>query len=219
MFSAIISSFILFIASNSPITEVFEKVYETGIWGVDENQKGTSGSGSEPRNALPYINYLTKFLKEKNITSVVDAGCGDWQFSRNLDWTGISYTGIDASKTVVTTNLEKFAKDNINFIHANFIDMNLPKADLLILKDVLQHLSIANVHKAIKQFKKFKYVIVVNDIDPNTQTSKNREIADGDYRTLDITAKPFGVKAKRVLTYKPEFSYETKLVLLVDNSK
>ena len=34
-----------------------------------------------------------QFLKDNAIRSVVDAGCGDWEFSQAIDWTGIDYKG------------------------------------------------------------------------------------------------------------------------------
>lgn len=219
MLIAIISTLLFTCIHGSNLTDIFEKVYKEAWWGVDENQNGTSGSGSEPKNAVPYIDFLKNFMAEKNIQSVVDAGCGDWQIARTINWEGINYLGFDASKTVIENNKNRFGKENIHFYHENFLDIDLPAADLLILKDVLQHLSLKNISKAITQFKKFKYVIIVNDIDPQTLSSRNFDIQDGNYRTLDITAAPFYVDASRALTYKPAFSYETKLVLLVDNTK
>ena len=34
-------------------------------------------------------------LAERRIRTVVDLGCGDWQFSKYVDWRGIEYHGYD----------------------------------------------------------------------------------------------------------------------------
>lgn len=196
---------------------VFDSIYESGLWGKDENNEGTSGSGSSFENSEIYFNYLQDFLRDKNIRSVVDAGCGDWQFSKFIDWRGISYFGYDASRMIIEKNAETYGSENIRFIHENFVNSDLPNADLLIVKDVLQHLSIHNIHQAVKQFDKFKYVIVVNDVDPETLSALNLDIRDGDYRTLDITLEPFSVKGTKVLTYETPHSAEMKQVFLVEN--
>jgi len=214
----ILTSFLSTIHYSDDLKNVFDSIYQTGEWGIDENNEGTSGSGSSVENSKPYFYYIQDFLREKNIKSVVDAGCGDWQFSRFIDWSNINYTGYDASNTVISKNLKNFAKKNIKFINENFKKADLPAADLLIIKDVLQHLSIENIQNAIKQFSKFKYVIVVNDVDPVTLKAQNISIRDGEYRPLDITLRPFNVKATKVLFYKPQFSHEMKQVLLIDNN-
>jgi SAM-dependent methyltransferase len=210
--------FLLSVSHAEDLTKVFEGVYQNCVWGKDENNKGTSGSGSEVRNAIPYINYLTSFLKEKHITSVVDAGCGDWQFSKLINWDGINYTGWDASESTIEKNKSLYSKENINFFHGDFIKNNLPSADLLILKDVLQHLSNENIAKVTNIFSNFKYVIVVNDVNPKSKTADNHDINNGDYRWLDITKAPFKIKASKEFFYQPAYSFETKMVLLITNN-
>lgn len=215
MFCLYLLSLIGSVHYSDDLTHVFESIYETCEWGKNELLEGTSGSGSEFKNVQPYFNFLQTFLKENKIQSVVDAGCGDWQFSQFINWSGINYQGFDASKTVIKKNQEKFASKTITFVHGNFLERDLPKADLLILKDVLQHLSSKNIKKAISQFKNYKYVIVVNDVDPINLSAPNIEIKDGQYRPLDITSAPYNVKAEKVLTYKVPHSHEVKQTLLI----
>jgi len=217
MLASIYLSLVLSINYSSDLTQVFESIYETCEWGVDKNFNGTSGSGSEFVNVKPYFYYLSDFLKENNIKSVVDFGCGDWQFSQFIKWDDIKYTGFDASKTIIERNKKNFLKSNISFNHGNFLEIDAPKADLLIIKDVLQHLSNKNINKAIERFKSYNFVIITNDIDPVTFSSLNNDIKDGEYRVLDLTKMPFNIKAEKVLHYKTKNSHEMKQVLLITN--
>src|SRR5579872_5162689 len=118
--------------SEPSVEEAFNLVYKTGEWGKNEHGEGTSGTGSSLENAKPYMNFLIRFMKENNITSVVDFGCGDWQFSQHIDWSGIKYTGYDVVASVIEKNTAQFAKPTITFVQANGIKADLPKADLLI---------------------------------------------------------------------------------------
>jgi hypothetical protein len=68
--------------------ERFEEIYRKNEWGYG------SGHGSLPKHNKGYIEFLEKFIKDKNVRSVVDMGCGDWQFSRLVDWNGAQYQGI-----------------------------------------------------------------------------------------------------------------------------
>ena len=56
-------------------------------------------------------------------------------------------------------------------------------ADLLICKDVLQHLSYSNINNIVSQLNKYNYVIIINDI---VRDIDNVDINDGGYRSLDM---------------------------------
>src|SRR5689334_20558292 len=75
--------------------DVFTGIYGRGTWGTNDAGVGTSGAGSTLQATAVYRAFLQQFLKDHAIRSVVDAGCGDWEFSQAIDWTGIDYRGFD----------------------------------------------------------------------------------------------------------------------------
>lgn len=190
---------------RKPMQRAFEDIYKNAVWGESADPssgvKGTSGTGSNLESTLYWRMFLARFMKANHITSVVDAGCGDWEFSHTIDWTGIDYKGFDIVDNVVQADKKKYEAPNIHFFTANMIETELPPADLLISKHVLQHLPNEAVAKFIKQFPKYKHVLIINGVNPVTLSSDNRDIVAGDYRELDITAPPFEVAGARVLTY------------------
>jgi SAM-dependent methyltransferase len=194
---------------------VFSDIYERGEWGVDENKKGNSGTGSSPQNARMYIAYLQNYLNENNIHSVVDLGCGDWRVGREINWEKIQYLGIDVVESVINQNVKNYASANIAFIKADGTEYNLPAADLLICKDVFQHLPYKDIQNILKQFGKFKHCIVINDVDPVNLTCENKDIPRGHYRYLDISKPPFSLLGRKVLTYAS--GDETKQVIVINN--
>src|SRR5690349_1094208 len=127
------------------VTGVFETIYQRNVWG------GGSGAGSNPQIARPYMMFLQAFLTNNRIGSVVDIGCGDWQFSQFINWGPATYLGIDIVGSVIEQNKQRFARPNVSFVCTNPLDENFdpPRGDLLLLKDVLQHLSNANVKKLL----------------------------------------------------------------------
>lgn len=174
--------------------EAFEKVYATHEWG-----KG-SGEGSAPRHTRGYVRFLQQFLKDHDIRSVVDMGCGDWQFSRYIDWSGIQYHGFDLVSSVIEANKKRFAKPGIDFTRYDGDFNQLPSADLLIAKDVLQHLSHANIMKFLPTLQRYSYCLITNCINPNGETV-NKDIQDGEFRYLDIRLPPFDVQAEEVFEF------------------
>jgi SAM-dependent methyltransferase len=195
---------------------VFSSIYGTKQWGVDKDGRGTSGTGSTEEATKMYRTFLQEFLKNKNIRSVVDVGCGDWSFSRYIDWTGISYSGLDVVESVIQRNSKLYSSNNIRFILSNCLTADLPRADLLICKEVLQHLPNEAVQKILIKSQRFSYCIFVDDIyEKLSPRSINQDIKMGDWRPIDLRLPPFNVKAVKIMTYS--VGTNVKQVLLVKN--
>ena len=176
------------------LSRQFSKVYDQGVWGPG------SGVGSLPQHTVEYRDFLKQFIQENGIKSVVDLGCGDWQFSRHIDWSGITYTGVDIVASLIEKNQREFGRDgNITFHKFESLD-KLPSADLLICKDVLQHLSNNMVKAYLAEFKqKYKFSLVTNDDEP--VDLQNIDIAAGGWRTLRLDLEPFCEPGEIVLSW------------------
>ena len=189
------------------LTDTFNRIYAEGAWGKDVAGKGTSGTGSTLEITREYRAYVEDFMKTHNVKSVVDAGCGDWSFSSAIEWGDASYLGVDIASDVIATVRNKYEKGRITFQVGDITD-ELPAADLLISKDVLQHLSNKLVHKFIRnnlRKGKYKWVILTND-----RGTSNRDVASGGYRAIDLAAPPFEVRGLVDLPIK--FGNETTKV-------
>lgn len=193
------------------LTSTFNRIYAEGTWGTVAG-RGTSGTGSTLAITQEYRAYVEDFIKTHRVTSVVDAGCGDWSFSSAITWGDASYLGVDIASDVIATVRSKHEKGKIRFQVGDITD-ELPAADLLISKDVLQHLSNTLVHKFIRnnlRKGKYKWVILTND-----RGRRNSDIASGGYRAIDLAAPPFEVRGLVDLPIK--FGDEiTKITSLLD---
>lgn len=197
----------------------FEEIYATDEWGQG------SGEGSFPVHTRGYIHFLQRFIKARNVKTVVDLGCGDWQFSRYIDWSGVNYQGFDLVAPVIEKNREHFAAANIEFHRYDGDFSQLPQADLLIAKDVLQHWSNETVLEFLPQLEHYPLTLLTNCINPAGPT-ENKNIADGGFRYLDLRQHPFAVKAELVYSFTNHRSLKDRLfgkprwrknVLLVEN--
>ena len=178
------------VGRQSPLTKTFNRIYSEGVWGRGVGGKGTSGSGSTLEITREYRAYLEDFIRKHRVGSIVDAGCGDWSFSSAIDWGGASYLGVDIASDVIEANRSKHQKRGVTF-QVGDITAELPPADLLISKDVLQHLPDALVHKFITnnlKKGKYKWVLLTND-----RGIGNTDIVAGGYRAIDLSAPPFEV--------------------------
>jgi len=189
----------------------FERAYSQGQWGRNWRGQGTSGAGSTLESTRVYRAFVQDFLATHAIRSVVDAGCGDWEFSRAIDWTGVDYLGLDIVKSVVDANQRRYGARNIRFAFADIVRDELPPADLLLVKDVLQHLSHADIARFLKQLPRYRHVLIVNDVHPATLTAEPADIATGGYRPIDLTRPPHALQGAKLLMW--HHGTNAKLVL------
>ena len=187
--------------------EVFSKIYKEDLW------HGGSGAGSKLENVKEYVEILQKYIDKPEIKTVLDLGCGDWQFSKFLDLSSVSYLGVDVVESVIESNSTSYSASNIKFISRDITTYELPKVDLIICKDVLQHLCNKDVVTIlVKIITSSKFSLITNDFKP--ENTENKDIDNGDYRCLDLTLSPFyldvvtileservGWKPKRTVTF------------------
>jgi len=196
--------------------KVFTGIYEKCVWGTnnDVNYNGTSGQGSSINyNKNEYIPFLKQFIKESNISKIVDLGCGDFRCGQEIyDDLDVTYYGYDAYLKVIENNKILNPNKKYNFVNIDIYNKkeNIESADLCILKDVLQHWTLHEIYSFLDYIgnnKKFKYVLICNCCD---QQCNNTDIEIGDFRPLSCDYFPL----KR---YKPTklFNYNTKEVSLI----
>jgi 2-polyprenyl-3-methyl-5-hydroxy-6-metoxy-1,4-benzoquinol methylase len=136
------------------------------------------------------MNTVFTFIKNNNIKTVLDYGCGDWQFSKIMPWTRIvdNYLGVDIVESLIKHNQTNFTKPGVEF---QMLDSTWawPTVDLILCKDVLQHLSNDTVFKLLKKMKQHsKYILITNDINGE---NINGNCNDGGYRPIDLTKEPW----------------------------
>jgi SAM-dependent methyltransferase len=135
----------------------FTRIYDEDHW------DGGSGRGSSVLNTAPYRSLVEDLIRKNEIRSVVDAGCGDWQSTHLIDWNGADSLGLDVVDTVIAANRERFGPAH-KFECLDFSAQDLPAADLLLLKEVLQHWPSSTIVTFLKRLQKFKYVLITNSV-------------------------------------------------------
>jgi hypothetical protein len=185
--------------------EIFNNIYQKNLWGKD------SGTGSLKEHAREYINYVNGFIKAYNIKSILDLGMGDTKVFRELDLTNVDeYTGVEVSDFAINKYYKNFKRD-VTVINDDIVKCEYPKADLILIKDVLQHLEIEFIKTVMdKIFNSCKYAIITNDI---LLTENNEDIKNGEYRGLDLKKDPFNYKNLQIINTYVSFQ-ETKAIYL-----
>lgn len=192
---------------KTPVELAFENIYENNIWGEPSNsrrnKKFHSGGGANITNdfELGYRKLLQSYFDKPDVKTVIEIGCGDFEVTGSLDLSNVDYTGYDVVKSLIDYNNENFGSTNIRFVHSSNILQNLDlKADLIIIKDVLQHLPMNFYLDFIKNIpNNFKYNLITNDY-----SDSNSDIQFGGYTTNNFSAEPFNMKTDILIHWKQQ---------------
>lgn len=148
--------------------EIFSHIYAENLWGGGVQWYSGSGSHDE-KITRPYIELLSNLIKNNDISSIVDIGCGDFyimqQVLQNCPEVD-HYVGIDVVDGLVARNQEKFGSERIQFVALDASDdrVELPHAELCIVRQVLQHLDNAAIGRVVTKLRSFRYVLVTEHI-------------------------------------------------------
>lgn len=178
------------------VSKKFTEIYATNHWHYG------SGEGSLAELTEGYRDFLSAFIAKSGVRTIVDIGCGDWQFARLMDWSNVAYLGIDVDQGLVERNNVEYGRSNVKFVKMNVFN-GPPPADLLICKDVMQHWTNAMISQFVPFLPRYKYCLFTNCADPASR--RNIDIEVGKFRPIDLTAEPFRLPVAKVY----EFSGKT----------
>lgn len=164
----------------------FTKIFATRYWGSKES---VSGGGSD-EDATRFIrDALPRIFAEKGVKTFLDVPCGDFHWMRSVDLSGIDYTGGDIVAPLVEQNKKKHQRAGIRFFHLDVIHDRLPAADLVLCRDCLVHLPLADATKALRNIARSGSKWLLTTTFPSR--TENKEIAAGKWRPLNLQIAPF----------------------------
>lgn len=165
----------------------FQDIYDKNVW-------GGSGPGSDPSACGPYLEWLKNFISEHHVESVFDVGCGDLRLYRDFEWCCV-YRGVDLVDARVDKSLPFICGDANNFSRVGEWDSTDWDSDLILIKDVLQHLPHREIRRLLGNVQSSTFVAITND-----RGHSDRDIEVGQYRAFDLNR--YGVEAIHSFEFK-----------------
>ncbi|MFD1062271.1 class I SAM-dependent methyltransferase [Winogradskyella litorisediminis] len=179
-----------------------QQIYKQQLWGTDGSDFYSGEGSHEEQITKPYIETVLNFLKshDKKLT-VCDLGCGDFNIGCHLVNYSKHYFAIDIVDELIERNKQLFKAENLEFHCLDISKDDLPKADCIILRQVLQHLSNTEIQNILIKLSNFKYIILTEHIPignfiPNKDKIASQGIRLKQHSGVDILAEPFNFKVK-----------------------
>jgi len=166
--------------SRRPVDEVFQEVYQRAMWGGEVGEF-CSGPGSDSDAAALYAVGIAELIATRGIRSVVDLGCGDFCVAgRLLSGSDVGYIGVDVVEPLIRQNIANHRSSRVDFACLNIITDALPDGELCLIREVLQHLSNAEILRVMPKLRQYRYV-VYSDYQPGPLAPcvPNRDIGHG----------------------------------------
>jgi len=168
----------------------FQRIFDENAWG---NNESISGEGSNLERTKVVRAKLPALLARHGVRSILDAPCGDFYWMKEVDLTGIDYTGADIVPEIIARDVEWYAGPRRRFVLCDLVSDPLPKADLILCRDCLVHLPYAETRRAIENFKRSGAVWLLTTTFTGDRT--NHDIEIGDWRAINLERAPYGFPA------------------------
>jgi len=177
------------------LRERFERIHRTNLWGAATS---VSGLGSEQAATATLAAGLPPLLRELKATSLLDAPCGDASWIHRIDL-AVDYIGIDIVPAIVEGLQQRAAAGELSgrYLLADITRDPLPRADVVLCRDCLVHLSFANIRLALDNLRRSGAGWLITTTFSELQA--NHDCDDGDWRALNLCQPPFAWPAPLAL--------------------
>ncbi len=191
----------------------FEAARHFADFGLTEKRAGrresASGPGSSLKTAEPALKMLRQTVRDYDVRSVLDLGCGDWHWMRHAGFPDfrmgrtVSYEGWDASPEMIEELNSRFADDagQIRFSLTDISTSEIPPVDLIIARDVFFHLPKTLTVTILDRIRAHRPLLLSTSFD---NVSENHDIEDylpiqgwGFYQ-INLNISPFDLGSAKV---------------------
>ena len=163
------------------LAEAFDQIYDLDAW-ADGGERAAlnSGPGSTGRYKEEYCVLLRNLLQAHDVKSVADLGCGNFNTGTAIATMVGHYTGVDIAQTVIDANLRAYSSDHVHFERGDLTQTPLPFADAAIVRQVLQHLTNAEVGAALDNVRRtYPLAFITEHVYVGRSTSPNLDMPHG----------------------------------------
>lgn len=174
---------------GAPAVDVFSAIYIDNIWGNPESRSGWGSTLSGPNGTDQIRMALSQLMEEFTIMSIVDVPCGDFNWFRTVRLHDTHYLGVDIVPELIERNKIKYASSQVTFKQADLTEWIPPAADLIIVRDLLIHLTNEQARRCLRNVKQSgaRHLLVSNYGD----IRHNRDTFTGGLRLYNLQRPPF----------------------------
>jgi hypothetical protein len=150
----------------------------------------------------PYIESGRGVLAGPPRRAVVESGCGDFGVGSRLTDVARSYIACDVVPELIERNRRLFVRDNLSFVTVDAVTDPLPPGDLVIVRQVFQHLRNDQIQRIVKKLAQYQTWIICEHLPSEKDFVPNIDILSGAGNRLAmksgvvLTERPFLIRPR-----------------------
>lgn len=168
---------------------VFTSIWRTGWWTRAVPGGSRSGPGSSPEVVREVALGLPPLLARLGVRSLLDAPCGDFGWMSGVDRSGFDYVGADIVAPLVEGLAARHSDARTRFVVLDLARGPLPRADAVLCRDALVHLSFRLALAALARIEESGATWLLATTFPGL--ARNEDCVTGLWRPLDLERPPF----------------------------
>lgn len=160
--------------------DTFQSIYQTNGWKGDES---VSGQGSDLKQTRKIRKEIPLLLNMIDARSILDIPCGDYYWwSRIKGIENLLYIGADIVPELIYANRKLYPQQ---FRVLDAATSKLPKVDVIFCRDMLGHLSNADVKRVLKNFRASGSTYLLSTTFPDFYSTA--DITTGEWRPINLS--------------------------------
>jgi SAM-dependent methyltransferase len=170
--------------------EIFTRYYDENSWNGRESLSGPGSDSDQTKHLIPELQIL---LEDLSIKTMLDVPCGDFNWMKNVNLDRIKYIGGDIVNKMIKVNNKRYGSNNIYFEVIDIVNDDLPRVDLIMVRDCFVHLTNNDIKSALNNIKNSnsKYILTTNFTWKSNKS--NNDIPVGGWRRLNLQNSPFNL--------------------------
>jgi len=166
--------------------EVFRDIHQRHHW---TGSPSPSGAGAAEEQTARLRTALPALLAELGVRTLLDLPCGDYSWMARVDLPVVRYIGGDLLPELIAPLQQRYGDSSRRFMVLDLTHDPLPPSDLLLCRDCLVHLSLADIRLALRNILRSGVPYLLTTTFPDG--AENEDIVTGDWRVLDLQRPPF----------------------------
>jgi hypothetical protein len=169
--------------------KIMTDIYKNNKWGCKSSVSGPSSTlekTSQLRLNLP------TFFKNYTIQSILDCGCGDFTWMKDVNLTEIQYLGVDIVEPLITKNQSLYTNKSRHFQKMDLLEDPPEQADLWIARDFFCICTFLQIKQFFMKFLESESnYLAISSIETE---SPNKDGLFGDWRKINLLTPPFSLQ-------------------------
>ncbi len=166
--------------------ETFRDIHRRHHWA---GSASPSGAGAAEEQVTRLRTELPALLTDLGVRTLLDLPCGDFSWMATIDLPLERYIGADLLPELVAPLQQRYEDARRRFTVLDLTRDPLPAADLLLCRDCLVHLSLADIRRALRNVARSPVAWLLTTTFPDG--AENEDLVTGDWRVLDLEGPPF----------------------------